>query len=153
MDNYNDVEFKRIIFEIVLVIVLFFISIPICVKAADNYNAKKEAVLDNCNVSVDINNVNYRKYVTIENFGKEEAMINLVLRISKFSNEYMLELGEEKYYLNKLDFEEDEEYYYYNIKDYKIDDKMDVDFKLVLTLDNGYDDNIRYSFLAEVANC
>lgn len=153
MDNYIDDEIKRLIVEIITVIILFIIAVPICVNASNNYNEKKNNMQKYNNIVVDISDINSSKIVTINNYNNKKKTVNLILKTSKFYDEYMVKIDDEEYLLRDIVYSEDDNYYYFNLGSYEVKDKKEIDFKLELIGNEIYDDCISYSFLAEVANC
>lgn len=153
MDNYIDDEIKRLIVEIITVIILFIIAVPICVNASNNYNEKKNNMQKYNNIVVDISDINSSKIVTINNYNNKKKTVNLILKTSKFYDEYMVKIDDEEYLLRDIVYSEDDNYYYFNLGSYEVKDKKEIDFNLELIGNEIYDDCISYSFLAEVANC
>ena len=153
MDNYIDDEIKRLIVEIIAVIILFIIAVPICVNASNNYNEKKNNMQKYNNIVVDISDINSSKIVTINNYNNKKKTVNLILKTSKFYDEYMVKIDDEEYLLRDIVYSEDDNYYYFNLGSYEVKDKKEIDFNLELIGNEIYDDCISYSFLAEVANC
>lgn len=153
MDNYIDDEIKRLIVEIITFIILFIIAVPICVNASNNYNEKKNNMQKYNNIVVDISDINSSKIVTINNYNNKKKTVNLILKTSKFYDEYMVKIDDEEYLLRDIVYSEDDNYYYFNLGSYEVKDKKEIDFKLELIGNEIYDDCISYSFLAEVANC
>ena len=153
MDNYIDDEIKRLIVEIITVIILFIIAVPICVNASNNYNEKKNNMQKYNNIVVDISDINSSKIVTINNYNNKKKTVNLILKTSKFYDVYMVKIDDEEYLLRDIVYSEDDNYYYFNLGSYEVKDKKDIDFNLELIGNEIYDDCISYSFLAEVENC
>ena len=104
-------------------------------------------------ISIDIVNKNENKIIRLNNLNNKKTNTNLILKISKFSSRYVVELDGDIYDLNNMFYTEDEEFYYYNLGIYEIDKYKEFDFKLILVEDNDYDDNIIYSFLTEAEFC
>lgn len=148
-----DKEAKRLIEEIILIIILLSVTIPICVSASTNYNNRKSKIQCISNISIDIVNKNENKVIRLNNLNNEKTNTNLILKISKFSSRYVVELDGDIYDLNNIFYTEDEEFYYYNLGVYEINKYKEFDFKLILVEDNDYDDNIIYSFLTEAEFC
>lgn len=153
MDNYIDDEIKRLIVEIIAVIILFIIAVPICVNASNNYNEKKNNMQKYNNIVVDISDTNSSKIVTINNYNNKKKTVNLILKTSKFYDEYMVKIDDKEYLLRDIVYSEDDNYYYFNLGSYEVKDKKEINFDLELVGNEIYDDCISYSFLAEVANC
>ena len=153
MDNYIDDEIKRLIVEIITVIILFIIAVPICVNDSNNYNEKNNNMQKYNNIVVDISDINSSKIVTINNYNNKKKTVNLILKTSKFYDEYMVKIDDEEYLLRDIVYSEDDNYYYFNLGSYEVKDKKEIDFNLELIGNEIYDDCISYSFLAEVANC
>ena len=148
-----DKENKRLISEIIFMIIFLLVVIPICVSASTSYNDKKNKMQCISNISIDILSEDSNKLIRLDNLGENKVNVNLILRISKFYGKYMVELDNNKYNLNDMFYNEDEEYYYYNLGVYEISEYREFEFRLIATGDNVYDDEIVYSFMTEVGFC
>ncbi len=146
-------DLKSLTAEVVLFIIIMLIIVPICVNASHNYNEKKSNIQQYNNISIDIKRIDSNKYVIVNNYNKNKKIINLIMKTTKFSNEYIIKLDDKEYYLKDIPYTEDEENYYFNLGSYEIDKVNNIKFSLELSGDRIYDDSITYSFLAEVANC
>lgn len=148
-----DKDVKTLICEIILMIIMLMIIIPICVNASNSYSNKKENMQKYNNIAVNISNNKSNMIVTINNYNKKKMVVNLILKTSKFSNNYMVQLDDKKYDLSDVVYTEDDNNYYFNLGSYEVDNSVDVEFQLNLVGNEIYDDSITYSFLTEVANC
>ncbi len=146
-------DFKSLIAEIILMVIIMLIIIPICVNASHNYNVKKSTIQQYNNISIDIRRIDSNMYVNINNYNKDKKVINLIMKTTKFSNEYIVNLNDKEYHLKDIPHTEDKYYYYFNLGSYEIKKVKDIKFSLKLLGDEIYDDSISYSFVAEVANC
>lgn len=153
MDMRIDNEIRELICEIVLFVILLFVMVPICVSASDKYKESVSRIQNCVDISVSINNVGGDKFVILDNYGDEIVNVNLVLKIREFSNEYMIKFDDREVFLSEIDSTYDGEFYYYDLGDYKIDKREEIKYELVLVGDEIYNDNISYSFVAEVLYC
>ena len=142
-------ENNKLITEIAIVIIIMIIAIPICANASSKYNRTKEK-LETYNIQINITNNSPTKIITLNNYNKNKTRINLVLKISKFSDEYLVKLDNNTYNLNSIAYTEDADYYYYNLGNYELNKERTFSFQLIHIGEKNYDDNISYSFLAEV---
>lgn len=144
-----DKELKRLVVEIITLILFLIIVVPVCVQASNSYQEKKEVLLKGTNTSVDISNTGKIKKVTIYSNYDEVMKVNLVMKISKFSNDYLIILDDETYSLRDLEYIEDDEYQYYNLGIYEVNQSREFDFQLQIKDKSYYDETITYSFLTE----
>ncbi|MBR3161911.1 MAG: hypothetical protein IKF19_04195 [Bacilli bacterium] len=152
MNNEKN-SLKFLVAEIVLMIMIMLIIIPICVNASHNYKEKKSNIQQYNNIAIDIKYIDSNKYVNVSNYNDEKKVINLIMKTTKFSNEYIVYLDDKEYRLNDIPHTEDKDYYYFNLGSYEVRKVTSVKFSLNLLGDEIYDDSITYSFVAEVANC
>ena len=145
-------DFRSLVAEIILMIIIMLIVIPICVNASHNYEEKKSNIQQYNNVSIDIKRVDSDMYVNINNYNKDKKVINLIMKTTKFSNEYDVTLNDNKYHLKDIPYTEDKDYYYFNLGSFEINKVKNIKFSMNLLGDEVYDDSITYSFLAEVAS-
>ena len=146
-------EIKALIAHVVIMIVILIVISCICITANKDYNMKKNSIQQYNNVVVDIKNNDSKMYVNVNNYNKDKKIINLILKTSKFSNEYKIGLDDSEYNLNMVPRTEDGEHYYFNLGSYEVIKTKSIKFSMDLVGDNVYDDSITYSFVAEVANC
>ncbi len=146
-------NYKYFIAELILMFIIMFIIIPICVNASHNYNEKKSNIQQYNNISIDINRINSNMFVNINNYNKDKKVINLIMKTTKFSNDYLVVIDDKEYNLKDIPHTEDKDNYYFNLGSYEIKKVANVKFSLKLIGDEIYDDSITYSFVAEVANC
>lgn len=140
-----DKDIKKLICEIILMVIIIIITIPICVNASNNYKKMQNYN----NISINIENKNNNKTIKIKNYNVEKKF-NLILKTSKFSNEYKITLDGVDYNLKDVVYSEDQENYYFNLGSYEIKNNKNINFSMELSGNYIYDDNISYSFLAEV---
>ena len=149
----NNKDLRRLICEIILLICIVIIIIPICVNASNDYKYK---VLDikksNSNVLIDISSNKGGKIITLVNDNDDKIVINLVMKISKYSNNYLMVVNGHEYKLSEMSYSEDDDNYYYIFGNYVVKDKVKVTFDLKILGDAIYDDSVTYSFLAEAVN-
>ena len=144
-----DKELKRLVIEIVSLILLLVIVIPICVNASSRYKEQKNFLLSGVGTSVDITHNGDMKKVTLYSNYNKVIKVNLIMKISKFSNDYEIYLDDNIYTLNELDYVSDEEYRYYNLGIYEVNKVREFDFKLSTKGSVYYDEAIIYSFMTE----
>ena len=140
-----DKDIKKLICEIILMVIIIIITILICVNASNNYKKMQNYN----NISINIENKNNNKTIKIKNYNVEKKF-NLILKTSKFSNEYKITLDGVDYNLKDVVYSEDQENYYFNLGSYEIKNNKNINFSMELSGNYIYDDNISYSFLAEV---
>ena len=144
---------KELIFEISLVTLFLIIIIPVCVNASANFNKAKEKALCNSNISINIATKNSNKIIEMRNMNKKASNVKLILKITKYSNKYAININNEIKNLDEMEHTEDENNYYYNLGSYEVDKYNEINFKLLL-LENVVDrENITYSFITEEENC
>ena len=144
-----DKELKRLVTEILSMILLLIIVIPICVHASNNYQMKKRDLLQIANASVDISSKGEVKEVTIITNSNHEIKTSLILKISEFSDEYLVYLDDQVYELKQLEYTSDGEYRYYNLGFYEVADHRVFSFRLKPKDKVYYDESITYSFMTE----
>lgn len=148
-----DKDMKTLICEIILMFIIIIVTIPICVNASHNYNNKKDNMQKYTNMSVNIEYKSKKMLVNIDNYNDDKRVVNLILKTSKFSNEYMVNIDGVEYNLNEIVYTEDDNNYYFNLGSYEINKRRAVEFSMNLVGEDIYDDSITYSFMVEVANC
>ena len=149
MDKSN----KDLIIEISLVMIFLIIVIPVCVNASAKFrNAKAKAECNN-NISINIATRNTDKIIEMRNMNKKTSKINLVLKITKYVNEYAINLNDEIKNLNDMAHTEDENNYYFDLGDFEVEKYNEIKFKLLLVNNNVDSENITYSFITEDVNC
>ena len=144
---------KELLLEIIIMAIFLAVAIPACVNASNKYNRRKEELMCNSNISVDIKNNNNNKIIELTNLNKKASKVNLILKISKYSNEYAVNIDDNYYELKTMSRTEDENYYYYNIGAYEIEKNKEVKFKLQLLESKVDEESITYSFMTEEENC
>lgn len=142
-------ERKRLVVEIITLTLLLIVMVPICVQASNQYQERKEVLLEGKNTSVDISHSGNKKKLTIYCNYDKEMQVNLIMKISKFSNDYLVCLDDQIYDIRELEYVEDEEYQYYNLGIYEVDQKREFDFQLKVKSQSYYDETIVYSFMTE----
>ena len=148
-----DRDVRTLLCEIIIMVLIIAITVPICVNASNRYNSKKNNMEKYTNVGINISNKNSGMIVTLNNKNKHDVVVNLILKTTKFSNNYSIKLDDKDYNLSEIEYSEDDSNYYFNLGSYKVEDSVDVNFKLYLVGNDIYDDSITYSFIAEVVNC
>lgn len=142
-----DKECNRLIGEILLMVVFLVVIVPICVQASSAYRLAKEKFVIGENTSIDIINCGDVKKITISSDYDKPILVNLIFKISKFSDDYLIYLDDEVYDIRQLDYTEDTENQYYNLGIYEVDGSREFDFQLKLKDKSYYDETITYSFL------
>ena len=127
-----DKELKGIVGEIIAVIILMVIAIPICVKASSDYQTKKDKIIIGNHASVDISNRGEIKKVTVNSENNKDISVYLILKISKFDDEYIVYLDDQIFDLKDLEYTEDNDNYYYNLGLYSIKEKRTFDFRITV---------------------
>ncbi len=145
----EDKEIKRLVVEILSLMLVLIIVVPICVHASENYQLKEQELLNIAKASIDISNKGDIKEVTVITGTDRDVKVNLLLKINKFSDEYFIFLDEEKYELNQLEYTEDEEHRYYNLGIYEVNDHRVFEFKIHPVDKVYYDEMLTYSFITE----
>ncbi len=149
----NDKDLRRLICEIILLVCIVIIIIPICVNASNDYKYKVwDIKKSNSNVLIDISSSKGGKIITLVNDNDDKTVVNLVMKISKYSNNYMMVVNGREYKLSEMSYSEDDDNYYYSLGNYVVKDKVKVTFDLEILGDAIYDDSVTYSFLAEAVN-
>lgn len=141
-----DKELKGIVGEIIILITLMIIAIPICVKASSDYQAKKDKMIIGNHASVDISNRGEIKKVTVNSENNKDISVYLMLKISKFDDEYIVYLDDQIFDLKDLEYTEDNDNYYYNLGLYSIKRKRTFDFRITVKDKSYYKETISYSF-------
>lgn len=142
-------DLKSLVIEIISLILVLIIAIPICVSASSSYKESKAQLANASKTTIDISNKGDIKEVTVYSNSDKSIKINLLLKISKFSDEYLVSIDENTYELNKLEYVEDEEYRYYNLGIYDVLKRRKFDFNLKAKDKIYYDETITYSFVTE----
>ena len=144
-----DKEIRGLFIEIVTLILLMIIMVPIYVRASNEYQEEKEVLLDGKDISVDISHDgNQKKLIIYSNYDKT-MRVNLVMKISKFANDYLVCLDDETYDIHELEYKEDDEYLYYNLGIYEVKGFREFKFQLKVKDYTYYDETIVYSFMTE----
>ncbi len=141
-----DKELKGIVGEIIALIILMIIAIPICVKASSDYQTKKDKMIIGNHASVDISNRGEIKKVTVNSDNNKDISVYLILKISKFDDEYIVYLDDQIFDLKDLEYTEDNDNYYYNLGLYPIKRKRTFDFRITVKDKSYYKETISYSF-------
>lgn len=141
-----DKELKGIVGEIIALIILMIIAIPICVKASSDYQTKKDKMIIGNHASVDISNLGEIKKVTVNSDNNKDISVYLILKISKFDDEYIVYLDDQIFDLKDLEYTEDNDNYYYNLGLYSTKEKRTFDFRITVKDKSYYNETISYSF-------
>jgi len=142
-------ELRRLVLEIVMITLLMIIVVPICVQASADYQEKKDVLLNGIGTTVDISHNGDKKKITIYSNHDNVVKVNLIMKISKFSNDYLIYLDDEIYDIHALEYTEDDENQYYNLGIYSVDKIREFDFKLQVKDKIYYEETITYSFMTE----
>lgn len=142
-------ELKGTIIEIVVLTIFLIIVVPICVEASSNYRKQKETLLNAFNTTIDVNNKDDMKELSIFSNSNKPVKIKLGLMISQFYDEYEIIVDDKKYNLNELDYKEDTENKYFIIGTYEVDEIQKVNFKLRPKNQEYFKEHLIYSFYAE----
>ncbi len=144
---------KEIIIELCLVTLFLLIIIPVCVNASAKFRLAKEKASCNNNISINIATKDSNKIIEMYNLSKEKTNVRLILKISKYVNEYAVNVNDEIKNLKDLTRTEDDNNYYFNLGTYDVEKYNEVKFKLMLINNVVETENITYSFMTEEENC
>ena len=144
-----DKELKRLVIEIITLVLLLVVVVPICANASSQYRLKKDAVVIGREASVDISNKGEYKEIKVTSGVERPIKINLVMKISKFNDDYIITLDNQEYNLRDLEYTEDENYQYYNLGIYEVENERVFQFKIMVKDKSYYDETISYSFYTE----
>lgn len=144
---------KDLIIEIGFVTIFLLIIVPVCVNASAKFREAKLKAECNSNISINIATKNTNKIIEMSNLNKKPSKTKLILKITKFVNEYAINLNDEIKKLNEMDHTEDENNYYFNLGTYEVEKYNEVKFKLLLTNNLVESENITYSFITEEESC
>ena len=144
-----DKELKGLVVEIFSIMLLLVIVIPICVNASSEYRSQKDAVLIGRKATVDISNKGEYKEIRVTSGTDRTIKVNLVMKISKFNDEYLIRLDDQEYNLRDLEYSEDENYQYYNLGIYEVNQEKVFQFKISVKDKSYYDETISYGFYTE----
>lgn len=144
---------KDLIIEISIVSLFLIIIIPACVNASAKFNEAKAKAACNSKISINIATKSDNKIIEMRNMNKKTSQVNLILKITKYSNKYAVSINDNVRELSDIEHTEDENNYYYNLGTFEVEKYNEVKFRLLL-LENIVDmENITYSFITEEANC
>ena len=144
---------KDLILEIIIMVIFVIIIVPVCVDATASYNKRKENLSCNSRIAVNIEINGNNKMIQLTNLNKQVSKVNLVLKITKYSNEYAIKIEDKYLELKTMMHTEDDKYYYYNIGSYEINKYKELPFSLVLLENKTEEEYITYSFMTEEENC
>ena len=144
---------KDLIIEIILVTVFLIIIVPVCVNASAKYRNAKLKAECNSKISINIEVKNSDKIIEMHNMNKKPTNVKLILKITKYINEYAINVNDEIKNLNDISHTEDEENYYFNLGSYEVDKYNEVKFRLLQINNIIESESITYSFIAEEENC
>ena len=133
--------------------IFLLIIVPVCVNASAKFREAKLKAECNSNISINIATKNTNKIIEMSNLNKKPSKTKLILKITKFVNEYAINLNDEIKKLNEMDHTEDENNYYFNLGTYEVEKYNEVKFKLLLTNNLVESENITYSFITEEESC
>ena len=149
MDKSN----KDLIIEIIFVAIFLIIIVPVCVNASAKFREAKQKAECNNKLSINIATKNTNKIIEMRNMNNKVSKVTLILKITKYSNEYAINLNNEIKNLNDMEKIEDENNYYFNLGSYEVEKYNEVKFKLLLINNKVDTENITYSFITEAENC
>ena len=144
-----DKELKGIVVEIILIVMLLIFVIPICASASSEYRSKKNSLVVGEKSRVDISNRGEIKEITVSSGVNETVSLNLMMKISKFNDDYLIYLDDKIFDISDLEFTEDEKYQYYNLGIYEVTNKKVFQFKIKAKDKSYYDETISYGFYTE----
>lgn len=141
-----DKEMKGLVIEIITLVILLLVAVPLCVNASNNYQQKKDKMNIGNHAIVDISNRGSIKKVTVTSTKNTDISVYLMLKITKFDDEYLIYLDDEIFDMKDLEYSEDDNYRYYNLGLYQISKKKTFDFRIVVKDKSYYNETISYSF-------
>ncbi len=144
-----DKELKGLVVEILSTILLLIIVIPICVNASSEYRSKMENISIANKASVDISNKGTYKEIRISSGTDKVVKMNLVMKISKFDDDYLVYLDDQVYELRNLEYTEDDDYQYYNLGIYEVEKEKVLQFNIKVKDKSYYNETISYGFYTE----
>lgn len=145
-----DKELKGYIIEILAMIIVLIIIVPICVNASREYTTNQEKILSGFNTTIDIINKNGNiKQINLYSNTDKTIKVKLGLMITKFYDEYTVEIDNQVYDLSNLEYLEDDNHRYYILGTYEIEELKSIDFELKVKGQNYYDETLTYSFYTE----
>ena len=144
---------KELILEIIIMALFVIIIVPVCVNASASYNKRKATLECNNRIAVNIKINGNNKMIQLTNLNKKESKVNLILKITKYSNEYAVKIEDKYLELKTMTHTEDDKYFYYNIGSYEISKYKELPFSLVLLENKVEEEYITYSFMTEEENC
>lgn len=139
-------ELKGLIIEVVVISIFLIIAVPLCIKASHNYQQEKETHLNAFNTTIDVNRKENYKEVNIYSNTTKNIEIKLGLMISKYYDEYYINIDNKTYKLNDLEYKEDENNRYYILGTYNINKVKTINFSLNPINQNYFKENLIYSF-------
>ena len=144
-----DKELKRLVIEIITLVLLLVVVVPVCVDASSQYRLNQDAVMIGRKASVDISNKGEYKEIKVTSGVERPVKINLVMKISKFNDDYIIGLDDQQYNLRDLEYTEDDNYQYYNLGIYDVDSQRIFKFNIMVKDKSYYDETISYGFYTE----
>ena len=142
-------ELKGLVIEICAIVLLVLVVVPICVSASSVYRQRMDMALIADKASVDISNKGEYKIVKIKSGVDKKVKMNLMMKISKFNDSYLIYLDDQEFNLNDLEYSEDENNQYYNLGVYEVEKSKKIQFKIKVKDKAYYDETITYSFYTE----
>ena len=142
-------ELKGLVIEIIVLTVFLLIAVPICVQASSNYNNQKETLLGAFNTTIDVNNKDDMKELSIYSNANKPVTVKLGLAITQYYDDYYIIVDDNTYNLDELDYKEGEENKYFIIGTYEVDELKKVNFKLCPKNQEYFKEHLIYSFYAE----
>ena len=145
-----DKELRGYVIELITMIIILIFIVPICANASNKYSTKQEILLSGLNTTIDITNKegNLKQLNLYSNVNKP-IKVKLGLKITKFYDEYTVNIDEKVYNLNDLECLEDENNRYYILGTYEITETKNIDFELKVKEKNYYDESLTSSFYTE----
>lgn len=145
-----DKNIKGYVIEVIFLTIFLIFIIPICVSASNDYTKKKETFLNGYNTTIDITKKEGNlKQLNLYSNTNKVVKVKLGLMITKFYNEYLVEIDGNIYDLSILEYLEDENYRYYILGTYEIDKEKNIDFEIKVKDKSYYNESLTYSFYTE----
>lgn len=145
-----DKNIKGYVIEVIFLTIFLIFIIPICVSASNDYTNKKETFLNGYNTTIDITKKEGNlKQLNLYSNTNNVIKVKLGLMITKFYNEYLVEIDGNTYDLSTLEYLEDEIYRYYILGTYEIDKEKNIDFEIKVKDKSYYNETLTFSFYTE----
>ena len=144
-----DKDLRGLVLEILSIVLLLIVVVPICVNASSEYRLRKEFVSFADKASVDIRNRGEYKEIKVSSGTDKLVKMSLMMKITKFNDDYIVTLDDKAFDLAELEYTEDDNYRYYNLGSFEIEKDKVFQFKIKVKDKSYYDETISYGFYTE----